>query len=256
MLSNVEVVLRWCTRNYHHWKRKNLAFASSYATLADSSSPNTFWFNRSIMKHEKQQQKYDSFLVLDFEATCERGRAIEPQEIIEFPCIKINVHTGEIDDIFHQYIKPKLIPIITPFCTELTGIMQEMVNNEPYFEETFFQFQEWLEETKCFNSGNRSIFVTSGDWDLQVMLPKQCQLSNMDIPFEMKQWINIKKAFAAATGYFPRGIIDMLTKLQLSHQGRLHSGIDDCHNIATILKALIGRGFVFEETSHLKLNKI
>lgn len=68
-----------------------------------------------------------------------------------------------------------------------------MVNNQPYFEETFFQFQEWLEETKCFNSGNRSIFVTSGDWDLQVMLPKQCQLSNMDIPFEMKQWINIKK---------------------------------------------------------------
>jgi hypothetical protein len=33
------------------------------------------------------------------------------------------------------------------------------------------------------------------------------------------------QAFAAATSYFPRGIIDMLTKLQLSHQGRLHSGI-------------------------------
>jgi hypothetical protein len=33
------------------------------------------------------------------------------------------------------------------------------------------------------------------------------------------------QAFSAATGYFPRGIIDMLTKLQLPHQGRLHSGI-------------------------------
>jgi hypothetical protein len=33
------------------------------------------------------------------------------------------------------------------------------------------------------------------------------------------------QAFAAATGYFPRGIIDMLSKLQLHHQGRLHSGI-------------------------------
>ena len=33
------------------------------------------------------------------------------------------------------------------------------------------------------------------------------------------------QAFAAATGYFPRGLIDMLTKLQLPHQGRLHSGI-------------------------------
>jgi hypothetical protein len=30
---------------------------------------------------------------------------------------------------------------------------------------------------------------------------------------------------------------------------------DDCHNIAEILKALISRGFVFEETSCLYLDK-
>ena len=68
-----------------------------------------------------------------------------------------------------------------------------MVNDQPYFEETFIQFQKWLETTECWNSDNKSIFVTSGDWDLQVMLPKQCQLSNIDIPSEMKHWINIKK---------------------------------------------------------------
>jgi inhibitor of KinA sporulation pathway (predicted exonuclease) len=68
-----------------------------------------------------------------------------------------------------------------------------MVDDQPYFEETFIQFQKWLEKTECWNSDNKSIFVTSGDWDLQVMLPKQCQLSNVDIPSEMRQWINIKK---------------------------------------------------------------
>lgn len=72
-------MLRWCTRNFHQGKRKNLVFAINYATLPDSSSPNTFWFNRSKRKQGKQQQIYDSFLVLDFEATCEQGRAIEPQ---------------------------------------------------------------------------------------------------------------------------------------------------------------------------------
>jgi inhibitor of KinA sporulation pathway (predicted exonuclease) len=46
------------------------------------------------------------------------------QEIIEFPCIKINANTCEVEDIFHQYVQPKEIPVITPFCTELTGIMQ------------------------------------------------------------------------------------------------------------------------------------
>ena len=53
------------------------------------------------------------------------------QEIIEFPCIKINADTCEIEDVFHQYIQPKVIPVITPYCTELTGIIQ--VNFKLFF---------------------------------------------------------------------------------------------------------------------------
>nr|CAD7199820.1 unnamed protein product [Timema douglasi] len=33
------------------------------------------------------------------------------------------------------------------------------------------------------------------------------------------------EAFVQATGYYPRGIKDMLSKLNLKHKGRLHSGI-------------------------------
>lgn len=200
-------------------------------------------------------QKYNSFLVLDFEATCEKGSTIEPQEIIEFPCIKVNGQTCAIEDTFHQYVKPKENPILTPFCIELTGIIQDMVQNQPYFEERFIQFQQWVERNGSWKPDQKSIFVTCGDWDLQVMLPKQCKQVNMDIPCEMRRWINVKKAFAAATGYFPRGIIDMLTKLNLQHEGRLHSGIDDCRNIVRILKALMEMGYILEETSSLKMNK-
>jgi hypothetical protein len=32
-----------------------------------------------MKKQGKQQQMFSNFLVLDFEATCERGTAIEPQ---------------------------------------------------------------------------------------------------------------------------------------------------------------------------------
>jgi ERI1 exoribonuclease 3 len=38
--------------------------------------------------------------------------------------MKINGKTCEVEDIFHHYVRPKEIPILTPFCTELTGIMQ------------------------------------------------------------------------------------------------------------------------------------
>ena len=36
-------------------------------------------------------QQYDYFLVLDFEATCERDSKLRPQEIIEFPCLKVTL---------------------------------------------------------------------------------------------------------------------------------------------------------------------
>lgn len=36
-------------------------------------------------------QHYDYFLVLDFEATCERDSKLRPQEIIEFPCLKVTL---------------------------------------------------------------------------------------------------------------------------------------------------------------------
>jgi hypothetical protein len=49
-----------------------------YAALPESRQ-NSFWLNRGMKKQRKQQQMFSSFLVLDFEATCEKGTAIEPQ---------------------------------------------------------------------------------------------------------------------------------------------------------------------------------
>ena len=48
-----------------------------------------------------KSQKYDYFLVLDFEATCDEKTKIHPLEIIEFPVLKINGQTFECESIFH-----------------------------------------------------------------------------------------------------------------------------------------------------------
>ena len=69
--------------------------------------------------------------------------------------------------------------------------LQEMVDNQPYFEDVFVNFQKWLAKTGACNSN--SIFVTCGDWDLKVMLPNQCQQSGIAVPTNVKHWINIKK---------------------------------------------------------------
>ena len=75
------------------------------------------------MANQTSVQPFDYILVLDFEATCDQG-GLKPPEIIEFPTVLLNTRTLKIEDEFHYYIKPKVNPILRPFCIELTGIQQ------------------------------------------------------------------------------------------------------------------------------------
>ncbi len=68
-----------------------------------------------------EEQDFDYFLVLDFEATCIKDMRINPQEIIEFPCLLVNSRTFEVEARFHRYVKPVYRPKLSPFCIKLTG---------------------------------------------------------------------------------------------------------------------------------------
>ena len=119
-------------------------------------------------------QKFDQFFVLDFEATCLRNQLIDPQEIIEFPCIKVSGvdFSARFEDSFHRYVKPVHHPNLSHFCTELTGITQDMVDDEAEFSAVLKDFDEWVSNQ---GPGNFT-FVTCGDWDLKTMLTKQCEV--------------------------------------------------------------------------------
>ncbi|KAK3612359.1 hypothetical protein CHS0354_011080 [Potamilus streckersoni] len=193
-------------------------------------------------------QQFDYFLVLDFEATCDDRENIHPQEIIEFPVLKVNSKTLETESIFHHYVEPDVHNKLTSFCIELTGIVQDMVDGRPHITEVLKMFDKWMQDEGLLKPDASFAFVTCGDWDLRKMLPSQCDYLHLPVTSYFKKWINIKKAFAGLTGTFPRGMQEMLTKLSIPHQGRHHSGIDDCKNIANILTAMIRRGYVFKIT--------
>ena len=207
-----------------------------------------------MLKSDRKAQHFDYFLVLDFEATCDRPKQLDPMEIIEFPVIKVNANTFQTEEVFHRYVKPKHNPNLTHFCTQLTGIMDEMVANEEHFDVVLNDFNEWLHSIGLISddfqrSIKRFAFVTCGEWDLQLMLPNQCQLLNLRIPRHLKTWINIKKTFASHFNIWPKSQNFMLEELQIEPKGRLHSGIDDCHNLILIMKAMADRGVVFKTTS-------
>ncbi|EDO45088.1 predicted protein [Nematostella vectensis] len=79
---------------------------------------------------------FDYYLVLDFEATCDDKNKPKPQEIIEFPVTKVNSRTLQTEAEFHQYVCPTAHPKLTTFCTDLTGITQDMVEGKPDLQTT------------------------------------------------------------------------------------------------------------------------
>ena len=184
------------------------------------------------------QMPVDYFLVLDFEATCEDKTKMKPQEIIEFPVLKVNAQTMTVESTFHTYVQPTAHPVLTPFCTKLTGITQEMVDGQPVLEEVLKEFHKWMSTSGLLDPGVNFCFVTCGDWDLKTMLPSQCKHFRLPIPHYFRKWVNIKRIFEAATGQKAKGMVGMLEYFELQLEGRHHSGIDDSRNIACILAKL------------------
>ncbi len=141
---------------------------------------------------------------------------------------------------------------LSPFCTELTGINQEMVNDQKEFAEVFEDFHRWLHGEQ--NLGEDLIaFVTCGNWDMGHALRQQCRASEIEVPGHFKRWINVKRSFSDVTGNFPRKMDVMLRHFKLEAVGRPHRGIDDAVNVARIMKEIAKRGHVFDFNSSSSL---
>eukprot|EP00906_Rhabdomonas_costata_P032496 RCo045776 len=94
-----------------------------------------------------EAQPVDFAVVIDFEATCEQDKSIqEPQEIIEFPAVLVDVRRGCTSSTFQRYVRPVWRPRLSQFCMELTGITQATVDNAQPFPSALQGFVQWLEE--------------------------------------------------------------------------------------------------------------
>ena len=202
-------------------------------------------------------QELSYYLVLDFEATCDSSRlsSPKPQEIIEFPVLAVNAKTLKTERTFHTYVRPTSNPVLTPFCTQLTGITQSQVDGQPTLPEVLRSFHSWLETNGFLEPSIRFCFVTCGDWDLKTMLPGQCKYFNWPVPEYFSSWMNIKLVFQRLTGVKAKGMPHMLEYFEIPLEGRHHSGIDDSKNIAKILTTLAGIESDLQPTTTLKLNK-
>lgn len=91
----------------------------------------------------------------------------------------VDLKQRKIISTFHEYVTPKFNPILTKFCTELTGITQEMVDKKNDISVTLENLDKWIFSQPYLHSKN-FVFMTCGDWDLANCLRKECREKNIE----------------------------------------------------------------------------
>jgi inhibitor of KinA sporulation pathway (predicted exonuclease) len=178
--------------------------------------------------------------ILDFEATCWEENGYH--EIIEFPSVMLKWEPDQITRVgeIQNYVKPKIKPIISEFCTALTGITQDQIDEKGIeLEQALRLHTEWMES---FGVNDNITIVTCGIWDLDNMLPNDLKIINLNPPAVYKRYVNIKNLFNIITSQKAKGMSGMLQFLNLELEGRHHSGIDDSRNIGNIFCKLVTMG--------------
>jgi 3'-5' exoribonuclease 1 len=190
---------------------------------------------------------YDYLLVLDFEATCEEPTPPNYlHEIIEFPVVVVEVSSCRVVAEFHSFVRPVANPVLSAFCTRLTGITQKDVDSAPLLQDVIKQFESWQRHT--IPASARVVFATDGPWDMkEFMFLHSVKRRNIHFPQIFYTFIDVKLAFANFFRCSRGKIKAMLDYLGLPLKGRLHSGLDDSRNVANIVIGLLIRGCNFTD---------
>ncbi|CAL9769579.1 unnamed protein product [Musa acuminata subsp. burmannicoides] len=196
-----------------------------------------------------QIQEFQYFVVIDFEATCDKDKNPHPQEIIEFPSVLVNSATGQLEAVFQTYVRPAYHQHLSDFCKELTGIQQIQVDRGVLLSEALLMHDKWLEKRGIKH--NSFVVVTWSNWDCRVMLESECRFKKIRKPPYFNRWINLKVPFQEMFQGVRCNLKEAIQLAGLTWEGRAHCGLDDARNTARLLVHLMDMGFKFSITDSL-----
>lgn len=178
-------------------------------------------------------KKLDKILIVDVEATCWQGKIPDgmENEIIEIGICLLDVNSGEISDSRGILVKPEK-SVVSPFCTELTTITQEMLDKEgiSFKDACNVLRKEYLSQSRPWAS--------FGAYDYN-QFQRQCSSTGFPFPFGSSH-INVKILFALKRKLVSeQGMAGALAILEIPLEGTHHRGIDDAKNIAKIMNYIL-----------------
>ncbi|XP_075370780.1 LOW QUALITY PROTEIN: ERI1 exoribonuclease 2 [Mycteria americana] len=107
------------------------------------------------------------------------------------PAVLLNTSTGETESEFHTYVQPQEHPVLSEFCTELTGLTQQPL--------CFACTKTLLAQSVslCFLSSSTGRYYYVDEWDFGVCLQYECKRKQPRKPDTLNSWIDLKAACRA-----------------------------------------------------------
>jgi inhibitor of KinA sporulation pathway (predicted exonuclease) len=173
--------------------------------------------------------------VVDVEATCWEGQP-PPGQVSEI--IEIGLTVVDLDEqarlAKHRILVRPQRSRVSPFCTELTSLTQDEVDQGVTFAEAC--------RTLAREHDAATIpWASWGDYDRN-QFTRQCRQTNTEYPFNSDH-TNAKLRFTEAHNLRKRpGMAQALTLAGLPLEGRHHRGDDDSWNIAALILHLRANG--------------
>ncbi len=171
-----------------------------------------------------------NYIIFDLEATCWESKKEAPgkPEIIEIGAVKLDSDGNEIDRL-EQFVKPTHFPELSEFCTKLTSITQDMVEDAPIFQEAMQIFRDWIGYDDDF------ILCSWGDYDPK-QLTREAEIHGLKFSWFEKH-INLKEQYTRIKNMkHQKGMKKALIIEKIELDGTDHRGIDDALNIAKIFR--------------------
>lgn len=215
-----------------------------------------------------------------------KGEILSPYIFPEFPAILYNLQKRQKESEFREFVKPTERPKLSEFCTNLTGITQDLVDNGNIITEVLNRFHDWLADiltrkklclpkTDIDNLNGNIAFVTWSDWDFGVCLKRELTRKSIKKPLYYNNWIDlqavykvtwlyvheekiklIKLSLQKKYHYRPMNFSDSLRHLNMEFEGRPHCGMDDAKNLARLAGRLADDGALIAITTDLQPQRI
>lgn len=179
-------------------------------------------------------RKLDQIIVVDLEATCWEGDPPtgQEQEIIEIGVCALDIAAGKRSKKLSLLVRPDR-STVSPFCTRLTTLTQEQVDQGVTFAEA-------VETLRREYQPAERTWASYGDYD-RIQLQRQCEQRGVPYPFD-RTHLNIKNLLAISLNLpYEVGLDRAVDLLHLPLEGTHHRGDDDAWNIAAVLAALFER---------------